>query len=85
MCVLQTMEMCTFEVVSHRIDIVNYIFPYVACLLKQDPLCLKSFVLMFWVLFVRAFLVWSCTSISYLGNYLLQVLITIALRDCTTN
>ena len=46
---------------------------------------LKVIVLMFWVLFVRVFLVWSCTSISYLGNYLLQVLIIIALRDCTTN
>jgi hypothetical protein len=35
LCILQAMKMCIFEVVSHSIDIINYLVPMWHGFLKQ--------------------------------------------------
>ena len=42
LCILQAMKMCIFEVVSHSIDIVNYLVPMWHVLLKQVQICLNG-------------------------------------------
>jgi hypothetical protein len=76
--------MCIFEVVSHSVDFVKLSCVYVACLLKQVPIC--QIVLLLFLDLVCEILSWydfpkMWTSTSKLENHFLQVILIIALRD----
>jgi hypothetical protein len=52
----KSMKMCIFEVVSHSVDIVNYLDSMWRVFLRQVPICQIVLLLSFWILFVRYFL-----------------------------
>ena len=89
LCILRAMKICIFEVVSHRIDVVNYLSPmWHVCSNKFQFSQMASLLISLWILFVRYILgkvFLKCGPLYLkLENHLLQVILIIALRDCLT-
>ena len=80
--------MCIFEVMSHIIDIVNYLAPC-GMLLKQVPICLNGFIANIFVDLVCGSFSWhgfsQCVPLyNLVENHVPHVMLIIAFHDCVT-
>src|SRR6266480_7094006 len=88
LCIIRTMKMCIFEVVSHSIDIMDYLYSMWHVFSNKLQFAYMTCCSYFWILFVRYFFGREFLKCGLLHQswktIFFKIIRVIALHDCLT-